>query len=291
MNKQGGKHPFLARYWQQLFSEQKADASVIDIASGAGSIFSQLPPGHTFDLHAADISRPALELLKQRIPAATTYVCPATELPLPDNSFDFVVSQFGVEYAGIDAFIEAARIVRPGGQLSLLCHYQNGYIDSKNRKMLEGAKIARYSNFIPDALALINRIFNPDHSPANAPPASDVIEEQNNFASSQRTLEQAIKNCPEGVHAHLYFGFKQLYERRSAYDLTDITQWLEEMSADVDRNIMRLTEMCNAASSKQDIDKIAQKLTEQSFIGITHEPVILPEHKLPVAWAIKAFKV
>ena len=83
--------------------------------------------------------------------------CPATELPLPDSSFDFVVSQFGVEYAGIDAFIEAARLVKPGGQLSLLCHYQDGYIDSKNQKMLEAAKIARHSNFISDALALVTQ--------------------------------------------------------------------------------------------------------------------------------------
>ncbi len=287
VNKQGGKHPFLAEYWQKLFLIQKPDASVIDIAAGAGSIFSHLPTDHQFKLHAADISAPALELLKQRIPATTVHVCPATELPLADNSFDFVVSQFGVEYAGMDAFEEAARLVKPGGQLALLCHYQNGYIDSKNQQMLEAAKIARYSNFIPDAVALIVLAFDKSRTSS----MSDALTEQNNFAASQRTLEQAIKHCPEGVHAHLYFGFKQLYERRSAYDLNDVTGWLEEMSADIDRNIMRLTEMCHAASSKLEIERIAQTLNEHGFIGIEHEPVVLPEHKLPVAWAINAFKV
>jgi hypothetical protein len=54
---------------------------------------------------------------------------------------------------------------------------------------------------------------------------------------------------------------------------------------------MRLTEMCNAASSQSDIEKITQALSERNFIGITQAPVILPEHKLPVAWAITAFKV
>ena len=291
VNKQGGKHPFLAQYWQQLFREQTLDARVIDIAAGAGSIFSHLPTTHQFDLHAADISGPALAILKQRIPATTVHVCPATELPLPDSSFDFVVSQFGVEYAGIDAFIEAARLVKPGGQLSLLCHYQDGYIDSKNQKMLEAAKIARHSNFISDALALVTSAFNISASSSTATPPAEAIKEQKNFTASQRTIEQAIKHCPEGAHAHLYFGFKQLYERRSAYDLADITNWLEEMTADIDRNIMRLTEMCNAASSQSDIEKITQALSERNFIGITQAPVILPEHKLPVAWAITAFKV
>ena len=290
VNKQGGKHPFLARYWQQLFREQKPDARVIDIAAGAGSIFSHLPNTHQFELHAADISEPALKLLKQRIPITTVHVCPATKLPLPDGSFDFVVSQFGVEYAGIAAFIEAARLVKPGGQLSLLCHYQRGYIDGKNQKMLEAAKIAKHSSFIPDARALITSAFNIATSSSTASSHAVALAAQKRFAGSQRTIEQAIKLCPDGAHAHLYFGFKQLYDRRSAYDLADITNWLKEMSADIDRNIMRLTEMCNAASSKSDIKKITQALSERNFIGITQAPVTLPEHKLPVAWAITAFK-
>ena len=85
VNKQGGKHPFLAQYWQQLFREQTLDARIIDIAAGAGSIFSHLPTTHQFDLHAADISGPALAILKQRIPATTVHVCPATNWLVSDS--------------------------------------------------------------------------------------------------------------------------------------------------------------------------------------------------------------
>jgi ubiquinone/menaquinone biosynthesis C-methylase UbiE len=286
VNKQGGKHPFLAQYWQQQFSTQKPGAKIIDIAAGAGSIYSHLSADHSFELHAADISRDALDLLRQRIPRTITHVCPATSIPLSDHGFDFVVSQFGIEYAGIEAFAEAGRLVKPSGQLSLLCHYQGGYIDAKNQRMLEGAKIAKYSNFVSDARALITAAFN-----VSGAENADVTKLLDNFTASQQTLENAIKKSPQGVHTHLHSGFKQLYERRSAYDLADITHWLEDMSADIEKNILRLTEMCHAASSKADIKQIVLRLADQNFIGITQEPVILPDHKLPVAWAITAFKV
>jgi ubiquinone/menaquinone biosynthesis C-methylase UbiE len=299
VNKQGGRHPFLAQYWQQQFSTQKPGAKIIDIAAGAGSIYSHLSADHSFELHAADISRDALDLLRQRIPRTITHVCPATSIPLSDDSFDFVVSQFGVEYAGIEAFAEAGRLVKPSGQLSVLCHYQNGYIDARNQRMLEGAKIAKYSDFVSDAGDMVTAAFDvadaknqsSDQHLSQSADNANVTKLQDNFIASQQTLANAIKNCPEGIHAHLYNGFKQLYERRSAYDLADITHWLEDMSADIEKNILRLTEMCHAASSKADIQKIVMRLADQNFIGITQEPVILPDHKLPVAWAITAFKV
>ncbi|MBL4665762.1 MAG: FAD-dependent oxidoreductase, partial [Sneathiella sp.] len=61
-----------------------------------------------------------LEILKERIPRTKTYTCPADNVPLGDYSFDMVVSQFGIEYAGSTAFIEAARLVKNGGKLSIL---------------------------------------------------------------------------------------------------------------------------------------------------------------------------
>jgi len=291
VNNEGGRHPFLAKYWQQQFAALHPTAKVLDIAAGAGSIFSDLPDDHGFELHAADISSQALELLRQRIPTTTTHVCPATNVPLADASFDFVVSQFGIEYAGVEAFIEASRLVKVGGSLSLLCHKRNGYIDGRNQKMLDSAQIAKYSNFVAGATALITAAYNPQAAKEQTGTDQSIEKIQANFDGSRKALENSIKSSPEGVHAHLYFGFKQLFDRRQAYDLIDITRWLEDMSVDIDRNIMRLTEMCEAALSQADVKRITLKLSEYGFVDINDRAVILPEQEVPVAWAITATKV
>ncbi len=70
--------------------------------------------------------------MRQRIPGVTTMACPADDLPYADGPFNAVCSQFGVEYAGTKAFEEAAHVLAPNGRLLILCHYSNGYIDSRN---------------------------------------------------------------------------------------------------------------------------------------------------------------
>lgn len=47
----------------------------------------------------------------------------ATALPFPDESFDLVMSQYGIEYAGPAAFDEAARVLAPGGTFAGVLHH------------------------------------------------------------------------------------------------------------------------------------------------------------------------
>ncbi len=120
VNAKGGRHPALAEFWLSRFADLAEGARVLDVASGAGSIYAHLDPGHGFDLNATDIAPEALEALAKRIEGVSTEVSGAENLPYEDASFDLVVSQYGIEYAGSEAFSEAARLVRPGGSLATL---------------------------------------------------------------------------------------------------------------------------------------------------------------------------
>jgi SAM-dependent methyltransferase len=47
----------------------------------------------------------------------------AESLPFPDDCFDLVVSQYGIEYSDLDRSIpEAARVLRPGGRMVFVMH-------------------------------------------------------------------------------------------------------------------------------------------------------------------------
>ena len=280
VNAKGDRHPSLGEYWNGVFDQAAPGTRVIDLASGAGSIFAHLPVDHGFQLYAADIAVEALDSLAKRIPGVTTAVCSADAVPYDDGSFDLVLSQFGVEYAGIDAFTEAARLVAPGGRLDALCHVEDGYIDRNNKAQLDEAKFAAESDFIALCLALTRAGFT-----ANA---DDMRRSEAAFLPVAKEVAEGIKRCPRGIHNYLFHGFGKLFEERQNYDEADITTWLEKMQGELEKNIDRLSRMRAATSSEADTIQISQNLRSAGLQEIQFELFTTKGNRLPVAWKLSA---
>lgn len=280
VNAKGERHPALAEYWGAVFEGVPDSAAVIDIASGAGSIFAHLPAGHGLDLFAADIAEGALKALAIRIPGVTITLCSADAVPYGDGRFELVVSQFGIEYAGINAFSEAARLVAPGGRLSCLCHVEDGYIDSNNKAQLEEASLVNETGFIDLATALTKAGFSAD--------VDAMQRSERAFVPAMKKIAAGIKRCPRGIHSHLYQGFQRLFEQRRSYDEADITSWLGQMQGELDKNIDRLSRMRAAALSPADTASITEKLKSAGLQEIQFEAFTTPGNRLPVAWKLSA---
>lgn len=283
VNQSGEKHQALSMFWRSKFENQSGETKLIDLASGAGSVFSELHLPETCDLWAADISPEALKQLKKRMPAVNTQVCSADKLPFEDRSYDVVVSQFGIEYAGIDAFAEAARILKSGGQLVVLCHIEDGYIDSRNKAELAGAELIKKTLFIEKAIKVTQALYGKDKATIEA-----AIGE---FSQVEPLFADYCQKVGTGVHVHLYAGFKQLMSKLNAYGESDVTNWLKAMEGEVDKAILRLSEMRKAANSEREMNKIVSMLREKA--GLTQvevSPFTLPEHTKPVAWQLTGLK-
>lgn len=283
VSKEGKAHPEVGAWWQQQLSRLKPSLDIVDLACGAGSIFQHLPAQHGLRLFGADISEDALSLMRQRIPSVTTTACSADALPYADGQFDVAVSQFGIEYAERKAFAEAARTIRSDGRLIFLCHYQLGYIDSRNRDHLEHAQVINKSEFIACAKRLIESVFNRDDKA--------IALAAQAFQPAEQELAAACKTLQEGIHFHLYQGFRQLYEQRQAYTREDILDWLDAMQVDVEQNILRLEHMCRAASSMEDMQNIADLLQENNCTDVNYEPFQIARHEKPLAWSLTARKL
>ena len=277
---EGERHPALAEFWQAHFEKLEDGTRVIDLASGAGSVFAHLPEGHAFYLSAADISDVALKVLRERFPETNTVVCSADAIPLDDQSFDLVVTQFGVEYAGVSAFAEAARLVAPGGKFVGLCHIRDGYIDSANQRQLAEAKVLTRHGFIDRAMDLITAAFSGDQAA--------LKQAQDKFALAATPVGEGMRRCRQGIHTYLFQGFGQLYERRQQYDLTDITGWLEAMRTELEVNLDRLGRMCEAALSEGEVRDIERIFEKHHLKDVHCTPLETAEHKLPIAWRLMA---
>jgi len=280
VNARGERHPALAGFWGEVFAETRPGSRIIDLASGAGSVFAHLPTGQGYELHAADISEVALDALVERFPGVATTVCPADDLPFENAAFDLVLTQFGIEYAGIDAFGEAARLVAPGGRFVGLCHVAGGYIDSDNQAQLREAGTVLEQDFIGCAKVLAEAAFSGD--PVKLRSAQEA------FAAAATPVGEGMRRHRKGIHTYLFQGFRQLYERRSQYDLADITGWLDAMRGELDVNLDRLARMCAAALSEDDVARIRQIFEDRGLEDVQCTPFMTPGNDLPVAWQMAA---
>jgi ubiquinone/menaquinone biosynthesis C-methylase UbiE len=282
VDKDGNRHPQLDIYWRMQLSGLKTDARIIDLACGAGSVFSHLENQSSFQLFAADLSLEALQLLGSRIPESLNVSCSVSSLPFAEQQFDLVVSQFGIEYAGEDAFVEAAKLIRDQGRLAVLCHYEEGFIDKKNKGHLLGARAAHESSFIPLGRKLAEAIFSQ---------SQDKFHEAHaKFLPAEQKLAEMTQCYQGGVHTHLYLGFRQLVERYQHYKLSDVTHWLSEMQGDLDKNIVRLEAMRDAACSEDKVKDICIRLAQLGLRKIGYSPFNIEGQDLPVAWSITAEK-
>jgi SAM-dependent methyltransferase len=282
VNARGEAHPALASFWQAAFSGAPAGTRIIDIASGAGSVFAHLPEDHDYELTASDISGVALESLGQRIPEVTTLLCPAEAIPVDDASFDMVVTQFGIEYAGVPAFDEAARLVAPGGRFVGLCHYRDGYIDSENRAQLDEAKVVKDCGFIDAAIVLAKAAFTSD--------AARLKKAQDAFVAIASPVGEGMRRHRKGIHTYLFQGFRRLYENRRQYALADVTGWLDAMRGELDKTVDRLERICDAALSADDVEQIRQLFEARGLKEVNCTPFETAENQLPVAWQLVAMK-
>ena len=278
VNAEGRQHPALAGHWQPILAGCRRGTRIIDLAAGAGSVFAHLPAEDGIERHAVDSSPEALRQLEERFPGTQTTVADVTGLPFPDESFDVVVSQFGVEYGGVAAFGEAARLVAGGGQLAMLCHIRDGYIDARSSACLAAARRVLEVDFIDRAIRLTEATFGSDRA------AFERAAEE--FKTAERVVAGDAKELKTGVHFHLYGGFRQLYERRRQYDAADITGWLKGMREDVERDVYRLSSMHAAALDRAQVDRALELCRERGLVRLRCEEFRGRPDEKPVAWKL-----
>ena len=125
----------IAAFWRDVFGRLPAAARVLDIATGNGAL-PRLLLQHTElrDLRcdAVDIAAIQPSWLAKGSPADQARVrflggVDAAALPFAAHRFDLIVSQYGLEYTGMQRSVpELLRVRAPRGQVALVLHHSQG---------------------------------------------------------------------------------------------------------------------------------------------------------------------
>lgn len=117
--------------WNGFFDTLNDGAKLLDLATGGGELLRRaIALGRGFALTGVDIADLAPVESALRNPGVRLVGhTDLSHLPFPDESFDAVMSQFGIEYADPGAATrEAMRVLARGGRGHLVLHHAHGAI-------------------------------------------------------------------------------------------------------------------------------------------------------------------
>lgn len=243
----------LSAFWDSVFAKPQSGL-VLDLACGAGSAIRHAVGTEATGLIGLDISHEALQSAQAKVQGFRGVVGAADALPFASGSVSHVISQFGFEYSDrASAAAEVARVLSPSGVFTAIVHLKSGAIATECEQHLSNVQAIKASGYIDAVKELYRKVFAYDRAPS---PASkrDVETAGKAFQVAQSRIAPVVK--VSGLAKQLHQGAQQLFERRKAYLLEDLLQWLAEMSAEIEAYHGRMSGMLSSAIDEQEARKI-----------------------------------
>jgi len=292
----GVNHPTILTFWDGFFQGVKQDYStpkIIDIASGNGAVVERALA--TFSAEQAnftclDVSGAAITNIRDRFPQVKGLVTDARSIPLDSGSFDIATSQFGVEYAGLEAINEVARLLAPGGRLALLIHSEAGSIHRECVESLDAVVQLKESRFIPYAIEMFSAGFKAVSGADRAP--YEAAGKQ--LAPAIGVLEAIMKQYGQHVAgdtiARLYNDVGQIHQEIQNYEPAEVLNWLSRMDGELDAYAGRMSSMSESAIDSDTFEQICDGLRSGDYTIEREEPLMSTDQDFPLAWVLIATK-
>lgn len=118
----------IAAFWRSVFALLPSDARVLDACCGNAPLGRLLLESdvaeRVSELVAVDAAQIAPVFPAEYAGRVSVHAgVDVAALPFPDGGFDLCMSQYGIEYVGVPAFVECGRMLREGGRLAAVLHH------------------------------------------------------------------------------------------------------------------------------------------------------------------------
>lgn len=290
----GSGHPIILSFWDEYFAGVKgrySSARIIDIASGSGAVVERARSvfsDETVDFTCLDISPSAVNTIGQRFPEVHGLVADARSIPLDSASCDIVVSQFGIEYAGLEAIDELLRLIATDGQLALLLHHRGGGIYRQCAASLDAVQKLQEARFIPYSIAM----FEAGFAACRGADLSEYEAAARQFVPALRAMESIMSqhgpNVADNTIIQLYKDVRAMHKRIAHFDPTEVIGWLKKMHGEIQAYAGRMASMCDAAIDAETFARLCESVQRQGLSILRSEPLTIPERNVPLAWALVA---
>jgi len=290
----GESHPAITLFWNESLRqilEPLTNPRILDIATGSGAVIEYLfnyAKDAEPDVTCVDISEAAIDSVRRTYPAVVGIVADAVSVPLESRRYELVTSQFGIEYAGLDAVDEAARLVAPGGALAVLMHIRPGLIFDECRAALDAVRRLQKSEFIERSLEFFEAGFAAVQGADRAPYEQAGLNLNPAIEEVQSILSETGDGVAGGRIARLFSDVGRFHKRIQFYEPKEVIEWLRTMHREFTEYEARMASMCSAAIDRETFHDIERRLQKHGLSIVQGEPLLADNSALPVAWALRA---
>ncbi|RKR03211.1 methyltransferase domain-containing protein [Maricaulis maris] len=290
----------LRSHWAGIFDQHfhpGASVSVLDAACGEGELVrlahNCAGPVENLDLklHCTDIAPAAVAAAAGAVAtdAVLPVVADSAALPFATASFDCVVSQFGLEYAGEDAFADAARVTAADGGLHALVHRRGGAIEQEcvaNLALLDAVRDSGLLRRLDRLVAIAAR-----HAVGKAAPAA-LQRAMQALATALDAVGEVLRGAAPGAArtllTRLWQDCSTVAGRAGHYAPGELETWLAAHGAELDAYAHRMRSMIAAARDDSGIAVIVRNLEAGGLPAVAIDEVRGANGQQSLAWSISA---
>lgn len=294
----GTDHPAVSQFWHKFFETAGRDTlsldynlSLLDVASGGGAVLEHAARTWGMDRVCPlclDISASAVTQVRKRWPAVRGVVADACQWPFELGSVDIAASQYGVEYAGINAIGQMANSVRSGGYLVLLLHYRDGAIYQECARSLQAINGLQESRFVELSLVMFRDAFGIlQGNPRDAYETSSkkLIPA---FRQLESIMQQLGKSVANGLVSQLYRDVDHIHTNLPNFQADDVSQWLSAMRNELHSFSGRMRSMCDVALDAREFSSVSSTVEKLNFDIKEASPLRSGDNEAPLGWVLIA---
>ncbi len=267
----GVQTDILRSQWKQLFDcvlvDLHKEARILDIAAGDGALISEISRylsgvslGKNIKLYAADYSSSACIESGRRVEGLKPVCCDSLRLPFQARSFDVIVSQFGIEYSGEEAFISAFETVKNSGSFISVSHMKHGSIYNECRENFLSTRAFLASGILDQA----RNVFSvADEVVSNRLDKQAFVDADRKFSiavsSCKTVFDEFGANAGGGYLYQIYSELGHMFNQIHSYAGSDVITWLNNTEYEMEAYSNRMESMTDSALSHSNIESIQEK--------------------------------
>ncbi|MFV8816200.1 class I SAM-dependent methyltransferase [Haliea sp. E17] len=273
-------------FWKNQFS--KGADHVVDLATGNGALVwivndllnSPEPRSRITGVDLASTS--PFETLKRR-PADYPLVkfvqnTSIEALPFKDDSIDFIISQWGLEYSTLcNTIPEASRVLKPKARMAFICHYEGSSILKDTTMKLEKFTVLLEKEVVFERYLELDALYNSHTSQKGVqsdPRHSRIVGSLNQALYSiqhyiGRSTDPSINVLPKILNnlSELFAPRQPLKQPRRAKDIL-------KLKDNVLASVARIEDLRAAALSYDECDELEALITEAGFAMVERKPIV-----------------
>ena len=281
----------IREHWVKTFGELADGSRILDVATGNGIVLAHAATaaeraGKNYLLTGIDLAdinpvRYVTNLPEDLRQAKFVGRVAAEKLPFSDACFDVVVSQYGLEYADLEAALgEVERVLVAGGRLHWLAHSRESAVVTQNQDQSKQVDFLLAPDSPMQAMRLlvakIKKHKNVQHSLSKLGTSLHQAEVYCNDNSPAAVVREV---CTEIAH---------IAQRWQAYDPKDLVRMLDDSKQQLMAHRQRINDLLASVMTSDREEAVCKQLRASRWQGLSLVTLRVGSASSPIGTIISA---